>query len=70
MPIAGTVSIEVAADSPEEALEEFYKKCEEFELVPNDDEFETEWSFYEKLFEGNVCYVWDDEVTITKGEEE
>tara|TARA_Y100000310_G_scaffold60643_1_gene55978 strand:+ start:10077 stop:10313 length:237 start_codon:yes stop_codon:yes gene_type:complete len=69
MPIAGTVSVEVEADSPEEAKEKFYEKCDDFKLIPNNDEVETEWSFYEWAIatgRGQVhgSHVWDTEMTI------
>ena len=52
MPIAGAVSAEIEAESPEKAKELFYENWS------NDNpDYQLEWDFYEKVIEGNVCYV-------------
>ncbi len=52
MPVAGSASAEVEAESQEAALESL------IDLFSSDpDAVEVTWEFYERLVEGNVCHA-------------
>lgn len=63
MPIAGSVALEVEADSEEEAIENFYTAYEKTKGL-EDRSVEYNWEFYEKMHNGNVAYYehWEVEV--------
>ena len=69
MPFAGTMSIIVEAETEEEAKEKFYEQVNRTDISLHFNDIdkigaETEWDFYEKLLEGNFCYVWNTRMEI------
>lgn len=60
IPIAGSISIQVEAESPKAAKAAAWAKVEE--LGP--EAGEVEWEFHEKIFSGNVCHVSLNEVQV------
>lgn len=55
IPIAGTCTYTVEADSKEEAIEKAWG-------MNADDDGEVEWEFYSRLTSGNVLHPWQNEI--------
>lgn len=58
-PFAGYFEAEVEAENEEEAKEKFDKLCEKITLdFKTDNEVGLgEWEIYDRLVQGNICYV-------------
>jgi hypothetical protein len=60
IPIAGSLSIDVEADSEEEAKEVAWGKYDE----AGEDAGELEWEAHECIAEGNVCHASTNEIEV------
>jgi hypothetical protein len=56
VPIAGTFTVEVAADDEPAAIEAAWDKINDIDGPP-EKVGHVEWEFYHKIVEGNVCHV-------------
>lgn len=72
MPFAGTISTTIEAESEEQAKELFHEKLNKINNFLDDKEMNEngfqidECDIYEKIVEGNVCYVWQQKMSIDK----
>lgn len=71
LPFAGYVNVEVEADSEEDAIEEAQSSASLNIENGNHETDLREWEFYDKLIEGNFCYVSEYEASaeLIGGEE-
>lgn len=57
LPIAGSIYMEIEADSEKEAIEKAFQTDWDIKIECNGEHHIDELEAYEKIVEGNVCYV-------------
>lgn len=63
IPIAGSVTVEVEADSAKAAKDAAWQKVDEFDSE-DDENFDITWEFFECITEGNVSHAPLNEIDV------